>query len=116
MTSEERCPTCRSTIYYPTDTLGYVIAWCYRCRTSPQAQYVTIMPTVRPATAEESTEKVLAYLQREPNNYHLAYQIRDALNIADHTIRRALMLLVERGAVAVVERTGYKRPYYTINV
>ena len=32
----ERCPTCRSTVWYPTDQLGRVMPWCDGCKGSPK--------------------------------------------------------------------------------
>ena len=32
----ERCPTCRSTVWYPTDQLGRVVPWCDGCKGPPK--------------------------------------------------------------------------------
>ncbi len=109
----ERCPLCRGTIYYPTDQYGRVVAWCYRCRTTPPPLHLIETPVTRPPNAEQCAVIILALLQANPHQYYLAYHIRNAVAVADQTVRRALALLVSRGDIATVKREGYVSPYYT---
>lgn len=116
MAERERCPTCRSTIWYPTDAIGRVSAWCDTCRAAPPTAPVS-PPISRPAlkatqrrTAlhKQRAEAVLTLLQSTGTLTRA--EIHRRLDLPPRALNEVLPALVHEGQL-VMSRVGFASAY-----
>jgi len=101
--SFETCPTCRTTLRYPTDALGRLYGYCTTCETRSGRSTVTVTPRARTAPLRRTiaTDRVQSVLATTPSPLTMA-QIIDRAGLGTAGIREAVRRLRVAGLVRTV--------------